>query len=958
MADLYEDYGLEIESDNFGADPDLTPKKPTVVKKGGVLGKVVALLLGFVIGAGGVIGGVVGAGYYVVSKPVKETVGTVNNLTGLGINYADFITEEYASKTVIQLVGVVGEVAAKFGSGAGTLGDLNNISPVVGKALDPVLETVSGYGLNLDKEELMATPVGELPAYLAEEAKAIELNAILNSLSVAQTPILEAICFDEDGNAVTIGDIMDGGPEALLANVPLEALLISEDGVVDPEKDSLIMALAYGNTNRYELDSESKVVMKQMEYSLIDGVLYDINHEKVLNAVLGANGIYTITDGDELYYAAPTAFARSTVIPYYAYKDEACTTPLAYKKTMVSDLMGGEASDLFNNLELGTLFNISPLDEDPDPITLALAYGEEGTHYEIVNNTIVWIGDNKPKTIGTLLEGELTSIIYELKLGTLLDISPLDKYTKAEGEKDPDPLMLALAYGEEGTHYEVVQKNGEYVIEWKVKEVKEDITYYYSARTIEDLTTNAEGIFNDIQISTVLNVKIDDSEADPMTHALAFGYENEHYKIEDGEIAWLEDENGDPYKPRTVKDLTNMTTVLEDLRLATVLGADPLDPTSADEMTLAIAYGYEGTHYEIEDGKLVWLDDENGDPYKPRTVADMSTMGNIINDIRLETALSVTHESPRLLHVLAYGSEGDGFNYVKDASDKVIGIEVLKYNTVSSLSSKDNNLIDSLKLKDILGAEAIEDDLLLSHLGDETLESLPDAIEKLTFKQVYPEQIYVVRYVVYKNGEADPTILTYDEENDDYYYTEGMGTYRYPKSQVIIEYHFEIENASGDVIETGWIAKDDMYYENEYYHRVSDGAELHLELTSQWKYLLVGKDGETHDYKMTEFATLVENMTHNMQNATLYALDSDGIVDLTEDTLKAPIITEIKIQTGTDLNGDPIYKTVGSVNFTEVIKTNQPDGKPVLGDLTIKQIMSYTAAVLTALNSLNYNVGS
>ena len=76
MSDLYEDYGLEIEPDNFGADPQLTPQKTTVIKKGGILGKVVALALGFTIGAGGVIGGVAGGVlaylYFVVQMLMQE----------------------------------------------------------------------------------------------------------------------------------------------------------------------------------------------------------------------------------------------------------------------------------------------------------------------------------------------------------------------------------------------------------------------------------------------------------------------------------------------------------------------------------------------------------------------------------------------------------------------------------------------------------------------------------------------------------------------------------------------------------------------------------------------------------------------------------------------------------------------------------------------------------------------
>ena len=48
-------------------------------KKGGFLGKFVALLLGFILGIAAGLGGLVGAGYLIVSKyTVKKTVETAN----------------------------------------------------------------------------------------------------------------------------------------------------------------------------------------------------------------------------------------------------------------------------------------------------------------------------------------------------------------------------------------------------------------------------------------------------------------------------------------------------------------------------------------------------------------------------------------------------------------------------------------------------------------------------------------------------------------------------------------------------------------------------------------------------------------------------------------------------------------------------------------------------------------
>lgn len=949
MADLYEDYGLEIEPDNFGADPQLTPQKTTVVKKGGILGKVIALALGFTIGAGGVIGGVAGAGYFMVSTPIKDTVGAVSNLAGIEIDYTKFLTEDYARLTVLDLVQSLPAIAEKFGNGTGTLNDLNKISPLVSTALDPVVEKVAEFGLTLDKDTLMDTPVSELPTYLADEAKNMKLADLLNTAGMAETPLIKAICYDQDGNPTTIKDLMDGGPEGLLGNIPLEALLIAEDGVVDSDKDTLIMALAYGNANRYEVGADNKVTMKQMAFSRIGNELYDIDGNKVEGAVLGAGGVFTITDEDDnVYYAAPQAATfslRAAATPYYAYKDAECNEALLYKKAMVSDLLGGNATDLFNELELGSILSVSPLKEDSDPIMLSLAYGEKGVHYDVVEvngeKTIEWkvkdaITGEKyaPRTILDLTSGA-TDIFNEIQLGTVLSLKVTDEIT------DANALTHALAYGYKDTHFSI--------------DAQGNVTWLNgnAPRTIKDITEMGN-VLDEIRLGTVLGMEITDeiTDSNSLTHALAFGYEGTHYTIENGTVVWKQKPTTDPnaeveyYSYRTVGNMEEMNDIINELRLGSVLGMEVTDEiTDSNSLTHALAFGYEGTHFNIDgEGNVTWIGDN-----APRTVDDISNMNDLINEIRIESALSVTYESPRLLHVLAYGSEGDGFKYIKNG-ETIVGIETYKYNTIASLSASEDNLIDSLTLSDIIGQEAVEDDLLLSHLGDATLESLPNEIAGLTFKQVYPEQIYETRYLTAKEG----IVLTYNSENDEFFYMEGGNKYVYTK-EVVVQYQVEyVEDYAGNnkidpanwpdeikqVGEKYWINETDLVYiahgEDGYYHIDADNRDdqlqVHLQLHAQWKYLL-SVDGESHDYKMTEFATLVENMTHNMQNATLYDLAADGIVNLEESTLKTKVITKI-----------------GAVDIVVGATASNPEDGLVLGDLTVTQMMNYTAAVLNAVN--------
>ena len=868
MSDL-EEYGLEMEPDNHGADPELMPSKPVVVKKSGIGGKILALALGFVIGAGGVIGGVAGAGYWAVTQPVQDVLDTVNTMTGAGVDFSQYINPEYAKLTIMNLVGEIATVAGKFASGQGCFNDLAAISPYVGTALDPLLETLDGFGLSLNKEDLMAKPVAELPNYVLETAKDMKLVDILSSVGAnVEDPLYKALCYTEDNQPVTIRTLLED-PSSLLNNVPLATLLIG-DKVIDPEKDGLLLSIAYGNANRYVVDTaQNLVVMNAMRFTKEGDKFYDIDGNEVTATL--EDGVYTVTVKGEKVYLN-TSDSEPNV--YFAYEDVAFASPVYYKKVMLGDLMNGGIMEVFYTIELGSLLNISPLDTDPDPITLALAYGEEGTHYEIVDGKIVWLdngddGKYKPRTVGDLLEGNPTEMVYDLKLGTLLKIDPLQNYD-ADPDNAPQNLMLALAYGYEGTHYKVV----------------------------------------------------------------------------DGKLVWQDNGAGGKYKPKTVQSLTE-GDAFGDLRLATVLSVKIDDP-SADAMTHAIAFGYEGTDFMFVGDDVYNMDGVT--PYDGyRTVSDMSNMNDIINGLRIETALSIkpNPNGTRLLQVLAYGSD---LAY-SDNGDGTYSIVNPDYNTIADLSSSENNLIDRLTINDMLGEENIKDDILLSHLGDATLATLPDEIGKLTFKRVYPRQIFQNDYVVYEG--ATRKVLHYiagTGENPGHYEYEDGTPYLGSESDVILEYKYDSYTPEGgSVVNTpGYVAESKLSYNDAtgFYNFENDEGvtcEAHLALNGQWKYLLVDPDdpeGYAHDYPLTDFAALVSNMTKNMTKAKLYDLNKDKIISLEASTRNTVIVTNMSILGGDGFTWSP-----------EDATASNPDGKLRLGDLTVTQIMDYTARVISFLSN-------
>ena len=115
--------------------------EPHVVykKSGGFLGKIVALLLGLLLGIIAALGGLIGAGYAIVTQvKIEDNVNTIKGLTGVEFDYTQYINGEYGQKTALDLIGDVLEIANGFMGGTGTLGALNNISPMVRPSLEMV----------------------------------------------------------------------------------------------------------------------------------------------------------------------------------------------------------------------------------------------------------------------------------------------------------------------------------------------------------------------------------------------------------------------------------------------------------------------------------------------------------------------------------------------------------------------------------------------------------------------------------------------------------------------------------------------------------------------------------------------------------------------------------------------------------------------------------------------------
>lgn len=222
----------------------------TVVKKGfGFFSLIFAFLFGVICA----VGGAAFAAYYVVTQvKIKDAV---NTISGGSINYSDVITEEYAEKTVFELLGSAQTLASKANDGTLSLNDLNAISPLVGSTLNNFATTLQNdFGITLTVEGengLLSTPMNELSTFVSDTVNSIEVAPALEKLSPETDltdPVLHSIFYNEETQQAKtmnelVGDLTaDGGVMNVLGDVKLCELLDYDPS--SPDVNTVMKALA------------------------------------------------------------------------------------------------------------------------------------------------------------------------------------------------------------------------------------------------------------------------------------------------------------------------------------------------------------------------------------------------------------------------------------------------------------------------------------------------------------------------------------------------------------------------------------------------------------------------------------------------------------------------------------------------------------------------------------------
>ena len=263
---------------------------------GGFWGKFLAVFLGFLFGIICTLGGLAGLGYVLYAKiKIAEGFKAVNKITGSDIDYTEYITEEYAQKTIAELMKDLGALSSDFQNQTASLSSLEKFSPKVRETAESIVKKISEYGVAVDTDVLMTTPLSGMSEFLTDTLNTVEVGKVLDKSGILvesndSYEILMLLCYgekgvdyavdgegrpvkDDKGNVTmlgsaaptTVGDLTKD-TNKVLDKMTLSAVMNATNSL--DNSDPMIRALLYGaEGENYTYDEEKKeVTMLPLRY--------------------------------------------------------------------------------------------------------------------------------------------------------------------------------------------------------------------------------------------------------------------------------------------------------------------------------------------------------------------------------------------------------------------------------------------------------------------------------------------------------------------------------------------------------------------------------------------------------------------------------------------------------------------------------------------------------------------
>lgn len=893
---------------------------------GGFTARCVALLLGFVLGVAGTIGGAAGAGYYIVShKSVKEVAGIAG---GDKFDLDKYLSAEYSEKTLLQFFKDLGAVTSKLKGAEASISTLAEISPYVSDIADKLAGKLSELGLDVDADALKTTPFNRLNEFLQETVQNTRLGTLIGAKP--DGTIMGLLCYgeegvnytlDENGNITWIGashelsvkDFMDNGATSDVFNRLSLKAVMETNGSVNTS-DPITRVLVYGTKDvDYAAvagaDGKETIIMLPLAYDYNEGtgVLTDDHNKEVTNfysydaatKVIALFGSETPAEGD-----TPSSYLYETDGKWYAYATEtdlaaavageasAAKKRILHKATTLGNLLKGDFMGMVEGVELASLLNVTA---DSEGTLLAIAYGnegEEGKHYTYDDSAekITWLNKRYiEKTDGA------ETALYDA------DGKKIDGATKNGGE---------WTFTQDGVSYTAKKAGTLGLHTFYAYKVGETAPVTYKARTIADLKNlQTTELVGGSSLESLLGVGAD---TDGVLRSLAYGKQGLSYRIEE-----TTDGNGNVTKSIVMLPVTY-----------TFDGTDWKDENGA----IVTPVSSDGNTYEFlftEDGVFGYVYAENVSAAGSYPLCDafgaaLTHKKRSIDSLKAENATKVFNEIE--LRAIVPENTGDsinlyllygkaGIDYEIDAEGNVKMLNGAAPKTIGELREKGENSIFSklrreLTIGQMLGN--VDDNKILKNLKDSTLDSLGADIKRLTVGSIFEDADSNKILKPLKNS-------TFDTLNDD------------------------IKNLKiTDVFE------DDIYYKNADGNFTDKNGNVvtyeNKVMRGEWNYLLRDPSDPTKtpdSYTVVNMGVLTNNMTENVKNSSVYKLNEDFNLEI--DTSATSFLHLA-------LNGTNL-QTLVTAGKMESARKDELTGKHV-GDLTIKELFDYIPTLIGSVPGL------
>ena len=633
MSDLYEEYGLEMESEVVLNEMLPDSSKKHAKKKGGWLKAIVALFLGLIIGIGGIVGG----SFVALNSPARPTIELIGGFAGL--NYDEkvknkLLAEEYEDKTLLDIAKELMESVKNK-----NLAGINKIAPAVGDYVDEMISNMnSQFGTAMETEVILNTEFSELPNYIGETFRTTPMGNMLKATNGGHElePILMEVCYGEEGVHYHLDEngevVMNEGyeaatfetfgsdPNSLINNISVAAVLQPK------ADDSMMLSMAYGRENTtfvVEKDESGNVKLDENGHPVVTmlplyfekegDVFVDYAGEPVLCEVTEAeNGFLKMErfaifngGGTDIYYLKQNSDGK-----YYAYKTPSDDAEQAtFKKVMIGNL-AEDSSQIINNIYLKDALKVNYLTEPtPHKILFSLAYGTLDIDYTVdpVTKQITMINGAEPRTIGDLRERG-NDIINDVAISDIMDAN------------HNDALEMYLLYGKKGIHYEL-DSDDKVVMLQKYIAISNDTTRVYNEYG-ELLAQKAEGV-NGYVLDTTAGTYTDNKG---ITYKYVLADPEKTIETNDGHLT-PDDPSDDYAKVYYLTDEADVPAMFIKHSLGELAGNDNLISRMNDRLTTGELLGEE----EVASNKFLKHLKDSSITDLPRNISNL-TVGQVFEE--------------------------------------------------------------------------------------------------------------------------------------------------------------------------------------------------------------------------------------------------------------------------------------------------------------------------------------